>query len=76
MEPNHPYIYIPIHPAFGSTHLRLLLSRAVQGQAQAKPWPGNNQDPKDSFLFVLEDLHLATSGELLGEGKEGTIVIL
>nr|XP_012641979.1 dynein heavy chain domain-containing protein 1 isoform X4 [Microcebus murinus] len=60
VEPSHPYIYSTIHPAFSSTHLRLLLSKGVQGQAQAS-LPGHHQDSKGSLLFLLEDLHLATS---------------
>ncbi|XP_070482220.1 dynein heavy chain domain-containing protein 1 isoform X1 [Equus przewalskii] len=61
VEPHHPYTYSPIHPAFSTTHLRLLLSRGVQGQAQASLWPGRHVDSKGSLLFLLEDLHLAAS---------------
>ncbi|XP_037695568.1 dynein heavy chain domain-containing protein 1 [Choloepus didactylus] len=61
VEPNHPYTYSPIHPAFTSIHLRLLLSQAVQGQTQAGPYPGRHQDSKGFLLFLLEDLHLAAS---------------
>lgn len=75
VEPHHPYTYSPIHPAFSTTHLRLLLSRGVQGQAQASLWPGRHVDSKGSLLFLLEDLHLAASGEELGGGKKGVTVI-
>ena len=75
VEPYHPYTYTPIHPAFSTTHLRLLLSQGVQNQAQANLWPGRHLNSKGSLLFLLEDLHLAASGEELGGGKEGAIVI-
>lgn len=74
VEPHHPYVCSPIHPAFTPIHLRLLLSRGVQGQAQAAPWPGHHLDSKGSLLFLLEDLHLAASGKELGRGKEGVLV--
>ncbi|XP_016072738.1 PREDICTED: dynein heavy chain domain-containing protein 1 [Miniopterus natalensis] len=61
VEPHHPYVYTPIHPAFSTTHFRLLLSRGVQGQARANPWPGQALSSKGSLLFLLEDLHLAAS---------------
>uniref|UniRef100_A0A2K6G9F5 Dynein heavy chain domain 1 n=1 Tax=Propithecus coquereli TaxID=379532 RepID=A0A2K6G9F5_PROCO len=82
VEPSHPYIYSAIHPVFSSTHLRLLLSRGVQGQAQASLWSGHHQDSKDSLLFLLEDLHLATSDpekscqpvlETLRQAIDGTV---
>nr|XP_021530783.1 dynein heavy chain domain-containing protein 1 isoform X2 [Aotus nancymaae] len=82
VEPHHPYIYSPIHPAFSSTHLRLLLSRGIQGQNQASPQPGQHQDSKASLLFLLEDLHLATSDpekscqpvlETLRQAMDGTV---
>ncbi|KAM4846327.1 dynein heavy chain domain-containing protein 1 [Thomomys bottae] len=82
VEPNHPYISNSIHPAFNSTHLRQLLSRGVQGQSQATPCPEHQQDAKDSLLFVLEDLHLATSDpeksclpvlETLRQAMDGTV---
>lgn len=63
VEPHHPYIYTAIHPAFSTTHLRLLLSQGVQGQAQAIPRSGQSLNSKGSLLFLLEDLHLAASGE-------------
>lgn len=75
VEPHHPYMYSPIHPAFSTSHLRLLLSRGVQGQTQASPWPGRHLNSKGSLLFLLEDLHLASSGEALGEGKEGVVIL-
>lgn len=68
-EPQHPYVSSPIHPAVSPAHLRLLLSRGVQGQSQASPWPGQHVDCKGFLLFLLEDLHLAASGEELGGGK-------
>ncbi|XP_045413332.1 dynein heavy chain domain-containing protein 1 isoform X11 [Lemur catta] len=82
VEPSHPYIHSAIHPAFSSTHLRLLLSRGVQGQAQASLWSGDHQDSKGSLLFLLEDLHLATSDpekscqpvlETLRQAIDGTV---
>uniref|UniRef100_G1TCQ8 Dynein heavy chain domain-containing protein 1 n=1 Tax=Oryctolagus cuniculus TaxID=9986 RepID=G1TCQ8_RABIT len=82
VEPNNPYTYSSIHPAFGSTHLRLLLSRGFQGQTQASPRPGQHQDSKGSLLFLLEDLHLATSDpekscqpvlETLRQAMDGTV---
>nr|KAF6394612.1 dynein heavy chain domain 1 [Molossus molossus] len=57
VEPHHPYMYTPIHPAFSTTHLRLLLSQGVQSQARDNPWQHRNS--KGSLLFLLEDLHLA-----------------
>lgn len=74
VEPHHPYVYTPIHPAFSTTHFRLLLSRGVQGQARANPWPGQALSSKGSLLFLLEDLHLAASGEELGGGEAGGAV--
>ncbi|XP_057605338.1 dynein heavy chain domain-containing protein 1 [Hippopotamus amphibius kiboko] len=59
VEPQHPYTSSPIHPAVSTSHLRLLLSRGVQGQSQASQWPGWQEDSKGSLLFLLEDLHLA-----------------
>ncbi|KAM6158477.1 LOW QUALITY PROTEIN: dynein heavy chain domain-containing protein 1 [Rhynchocyon petersi] len=82
VQPNHPYTCISIHPAFGSTHLRLLLSRGVQGQAQSSPLPGFHQDSKGTLLFLLEDLHLAASDsekscqpvlEALRQAMDGTV---
>ncbi|XP_054436597.1 dynein heavy chain domain-containing protein 1 [Pteronotus mesoamericanus] len=61
VEPHHPYTHAPIHPAFGTTHLRLLLSQGDQSQAQANLWPGRHLNSKGSFLFLLEDLHMAAS---------------
>lgn len=66
VEPHHPYIYTPIHPAFTTTHFRLLLSRGVQSQSHTR----QHLNAKGSLLFMLEDLHLAASGEELG-GREG-----
>lgn len=73
VEPHYPYIYASIHPAFSTSHLRLLLSQGIQGQAQAIPRSGQHLNYKDSLLFLLEDLHLAASGEELGGGKGGNI---
>nr|XP_040140779.1 dynein heavy chain domain-containing protein 1 isoform X1 [Ictidomys tridecemlineatus]XP_040140780.1 dynein heavy chain domain-containing protein 1 isoform X1 [Ictidomys tridecemlineatus] len=82
VKPNHSYISSNIHPAFSSAHLRLLLSRGIQGQAQASPWPGRQPDNKSSLLFLLEDLHLATSDpekscqpvlETLRQAMDGTV---
>lgn len=70
VEPHHPYTYSRIHPAFSTVHLRHLLSRGVQSQAQANTRPGQHLDSKDSFLFLLEDLHLAASGEELVQDLE------
>ncbi|KAF3830030.1 hypothetical protein GH733_001455, partial [Mirounga leonina] len=80
--PQHPYVRSPIHPAFTPIHLRLLLSRGAQGQAQAAPWPGQHLDSKGSLLFLLEDLHLAASDpekscqpvlETLRQAIDGTV---
>lgn len=68
VAPQHPYTCSPIHPAVRTTHLRFLLSQGVQGPPQASPWPAQ-QDSKGCILFLLEDLHLAASGEELGGGK-------
>nr|KAF6324397.1 dynein heavy chain domain 1 [Myotis myotis] len=82
VEPHHPYIYTPIHPAFSTTHLRLLLSQGVQGQAQASPRSGQPLNSKGSLLFLLEDLHLAASDpekscqpvlETLRQAMNGTV---
>lgn len=73
VEPHHPYMYTPIHPAFSTTHFRLLLSQGVQSQPRDNPW--QHRSSKGSLLFLLEDLHLAAPGEELGGGKEGVIVI-
>ncbi|KAI5211765.1 Dynein Heavy Chain Domain-Containing Protein 1 [Manis pentadactyla] len=82
VEPHHPYMYSPIHPAFSTSHLRLLLSRGVQGQTQASPWPGRHLNSKGSLLFLLEDLHLASSDpekscqpvlETLRQAMDGTM---
>ncbi|XP_048217210.1 dynein heavy chain domain-containing protein 1 [Perognathus longimembris pacificus] len=82
VQPNHPCISNSIHPAFSSTHLRQLLSRGVQGQSQATPWPEHHHNSKDSLLFLLEDLHLATSDpekscqpvlETLRQAMDGTV---
>uniref|UniRef100_A0A8C7A6A2 Dynein heavy chain domain 1 n=1 Tax=Neovison vison TaxID=452646 RepID=A0A8C7A6A2_NEOVI len=82
VEPHHPYVCSPIHPAFTPIHLRLLLSRGVQGQAQAAPWSGHHLDSKGSLLFLLEDLHLAASDpgkscqpvlETLRQAIDGTV---
>lgn len=75
VEPHHPCTYSRIHPAFSTVHLRLLLSRGVQSQAQVNTWPGRHLDSKGSLLFLLEDLHLAASGEEPGGGEEGVIVL-
>uniref|UniRef100_H0XJH8 Dynein heavy chain domain-containing protein 1 n=1 Tax=Otolemur garnettii TaxID=30611 RepID=H0XJH8_OTOGA len=82
VEPSHPYIHRSIHPAFNSTHLRLLLSRGVQGQDEDSLLPGHRQDSKGSLLFLLEDLHLASSDpekscqpvlETLRQAIDGTV---
>ncbi|XP_035578888.1 dynein heavy chain domain-containing protein 1 [Zalophus californianus] len=82
VEPQHPYVCSPIHPAFTPIHLRQLLCRGVQGQAQAAPWPGQHLDSKGSLLFLLEDLHLAASDpekscqpvlETLRQAIDGTV---
>ncbi|XP_023557836.1 dynein heavy chain domain-containing protein 1-like [Octodon degus] len=82
VEPNHPCIHSPVTPAFHSTHFRLLLSRGVQDQAQAGSWSARYQDLKDSLLFLLEDLHLASSDaenscqpvlETLRQAMDGTM---
>ncbi|XP_029421417.1 dynein heavy chain domain-containing protein 1 isoform X3 [Nannospalax galili] len=82
VEPNHSFIHSPIHPALNSAHLRHLLSRGVQGQAQANPTSGYHQDLKCSLLFLMEDLHLAASDsektcqpvlETLRQAMDGTI---
>ncbi|KAK2494784.1 hypothetical protein MC885_021698, partial [Smutsia gigantea] len=82
VEPHHPYTHSPIHPAFSTSHLRLLLSRGVQGQTQASPWPGQHLNSKGSLLFLLEDLHLASSDpekscqpvlETLRQAMDGTV---
>ncbi|XP_059786957.1 dynein heavy chain domain-containing protein 1 isoform X6 [Balaenoptera ricei] len=82
VEPQHPYTSSPIHPAVSPTHLRLLLSRGVQGQSQASPWPGRHVDSKGFLLFLLEDLHLAASDpekscqpvlETLRQAIDGTV---
>lgn len=75
VEPQHPYINSPVHPAVSTTHLRLLLSREVQGQSQASPWTARHLDSKGFLLFLLEDLHLAASGEESG-GKESSSFLL
>lgn len=64
--PSHPSIHSPIHSALTSTHLRHLLSRGVHGQTQASTTLSYHQDSKNSLLFLMEDLHLAPSGEELG----------
>lgn len=71
VEPNHPSIHSPIHPALSSAHLRHVLSRGVHSQTQAGSFLGYHQDSKGSLLFLMEDLHLAGSGEELGGGNEG-----
>ncbi|KAM5248505.1 LOW QUALITY PROTEIN: dynein heavy chain domain-containing protein 1 [Ctenodactylus gundi] len=84
VEPNHPYVHSAIHPAFSSTHLRLLLSRGVQGQAPARPLSARRQHSKGSLLFLLEDLHLASSDaekhcqpvlETLRQALDGTVYV-
>ena len=75
VEPQHPYINSPVHPAVSTTHLRLLLSREVQGQSQASSWTARHLDSKGFLLFLLEDLHLAASGEESG-GKESSSFLL
>lgn len=75
VEPNHPYTYTAIHPAFNSTHLRLLLSKGFQGQAKGSSWSGLHLDSKGYILFLLEDLHLAASGKELRGGKKGATAI-
>uniref|UniRef100_A0A8C8VX39 Dynein heavy chain domain-containing protein 1 n=1 Tax=Peromyscus maniculatus bairdii TaxID=230844 RepID=A0A8C8VX39_PERMB len=81
VEPNHPSIHSPIHPALSSVHLRHLLSRGVHGQTQAGFF-GFYQESKGSLLFLMEDLHLAASDpekscqpvlETLRQAMEGTI---
>ncbi|KAL6073385.1 hypothetical protein STEG23_013716, partial [Scotinomys teguina] len=81
VEPNHPSIHSPIHPALSSTHLRQLLSRGVHGQTQAGFFR-YYQESKGSLLFLMEDLHLAASDpekscqpvlETLRQAMEGTI---
>ncbi|KAM7329095.1 hypothetical protein ACRRTK_010708 [Alexandromys fortis] len=72
VEPSHPSIHSPIHSALSSAHLRHVLSRGVHGQTQAAgSFLGYYQDSKGSLLFLMEDLHLASSGEELGGGNEG-----
>ncbi|KAF6103044.1 dynein heavy chain domain 1 [Phyllostomus discolor] len=80
VEPHHPYTYTPIHPAFSTTHLRLLLSQRVQNQAQENLWQHLNS--KGFLLFLLEDLHLAASDrekscqpvlETLRQAIDGTV---
>ncbi|XP_061236540.1 dynein heavy chain domain-containing protein 1 isoform X3 [Bos javanicus] len=82
VEPQHPYINSPVHPAVTTTHLRLLLSREVQGQSQAGPWTARHLDSKGFLLFLLEDLHLAASDpekscqpllETLRQAIDGTV---
>ncbi|XP_076795999.1 dynein heavy chain domain-containing protein 1 isoform X2 [Arvicanthis niloticus] len=82
VEPNHPTIHSPIHPALNSMHLRHLLSRGVHGQVQASSAPGYHQDSKNYILFLMEDLHLASFDpekscqpvlETLRQAMEGTI---
>ncbi|CAO2582639.1 Dynein heavy chain domain-containing protein 1 [Lemmus lemmus] len=82
VEPNHPSIHSPIHPALSSAHFRHLLSRGVHGQTQAGSFLGYYQDSKGSLLFLMEDLHLAGSDpekscqpvlETLRQAMEGTI---
>uniref|UniRef100_H0VLU3 Dynein heavy chain domain 1 n=1 Tax=Cavia porcellus TaxID=10141 RepID=H0VLU3_CAVPO len=82
VEPNHPYIDSRVHPALHSTHFRLLLSRGVQDQTQASSWSTRHQDSEGSLLFLLEDLHLATSDaekscqpvlEALRQAMDGTV---
>ncbi|CAH6792870.1 dynein heavy chain domain-containing protein 1 [Phodopus roborovskii] len=82
VEPNHPSIHSPIHPALSSTHLRHLLGRGVHGQTQVGSYLGYHQDSKGSLLFLMEDLHLAASDpekscqpvlETLRQAMEGTI---
>lgn len=73
VEPQHPYIYTPIHPAFSTAHFRLLLSRGVQSQSRTSLRSGQHLNAKGSLLFLLEDLHLAASGEEVGGGKGGNI---
>lgn len=76
VEPNHPSIHSPIHPALSSTHLRHLLNRGVHGQSQVGTFLMYHQDSKGSLLFLMEDLHLAASGEELGEGIEGKATVV
>ncbi|XP_012580518.1 PREDICTED: dynein heavy chain domain-containing protein 1 [Condylura cristata] len=82
VEPLHPYLYSAVHPAFRTTHLRLLLSRGVQGQGQGSPGSGWHLESKGSLLFMLEDLHLAASDsemrsqpvlETLRQALDGTV---
>ncbi|XP_040612918.1 dynein heavy chain domain-containing protein 1 [Mesocricetus auratus] len=82
VEPNHPSIHSPIHPALSSTHLRHLLNRGVHGQSQVGTFLMYHQDSKGSLLFLMEDLHLAASDaericqpvlETLRQAMEGTI---
>ncbi|KAL1774423.1 dynein heavy chain domain-containing protein 1 isoform X1 [Sigmodon hispidus] len=81
VEPNHPSIHSPIHPALRSTHLRHLLSRGIHGQTQTG-FLGYYQESKGSLLFLMEDLHLAASDpekssqpvlETLRQAMEGTV---
>ncbi|XP_055972341.1 dynein heavy chain domain-containing protein 1 [Sorex fumeus] len=80
VEPHHPFTSSPIHPAFTTTHFRLLLSQVAQGQTQTNPRRYLNS--KGSFLFLLEDLHLAASDperscqpvlETLRQAMDGTM---
>ncbi|KAG8522790.1 Dynein heavy chain domain-containing protein 1, partial [Galemys pyrenaicus] len=82
VEPHHPYTSVAVHPALGTTHLRLLLSRGVQGQGQVSPGSGRHLESKGSLLFLLEDLHLAASDpekssqpvlETLRQALDGTV---
>ncbi|XP_075827899.1 dynein heavy chain domain-containing protein 1 isoform X4 [Microtus pennsylvanicus] len=83
VEPSHPSIHSPIHSALSSAHLRHVLSRGVHGQTQAAgSFLGYYQDSKGSLLFLMEDLHLASSDpekscqpvlETLRQAMEGTI---
>ncbi|XP_043849749.1 dynein heavy chain domain-containing protein 1 [Dromiciops gliroides] len=59
VEPNHPCVHIPIHLALTTSHLRNLLSQEIQKQSQG--WPGKIFPSKGSFLFLLEDLHMAAA---------------
>ncbi|EGW13692.1 hypothetical protein I79_021730 [Cricetulus griseus] len=76
VEPNHPSIHSPIHSALSSTHFRHLLSRGIPGQTQAGTYLGHHQESKGSLLFLMEDLHLAASGEELGRRNEGKATVI
>ncbi|XP_072825494.1 dynein heavy chain domain-containing protein 1 isoform X3 [Vicugna pacos] len=82
VEPLHPYMCSPIHPAVHTTHLRLLLNQGFQSQPQASQLSTRHVDSKGFLLFLLEDLHLAASDpekscqpvlETLRQAMDGTV---